>query len=441
MEFKIASPEEWLTDSGLTDQGRQARKTYSRFASYLNSLPMPDFKVSRAFHLLQSHGYDTIPEGYCLPPHTINLSLNNYCNLKCEYCDLSREKEHWEDKNTKADYSIIDPFVRHELPLETCKDIIDQVEWFKPVIRAHWMESLLYPDLLPLIEYTKSKNLPFSMITNGLLLPKFAERLAERDVDALRVSLDGPAEMHDSLCRVPGCYDLVLEGLRKFIDASHARGKHDVQVGAYFTVTDKNYHTMLEMIEDLDRRGILQDMYVGFFLLTYISKEMVEAHNREHAAVCGAMVEETSIQYADVTKVDPDKLMALKDEIKKRYVSKGARIHFRPDFNRDNLDYCLSPAAIELPNARCETHWHSLCINPDGLIKPMSQCILDPCGDVNEHSLMDIWNGEVLRDQRLKLQEYGAYHGCMRCWSIYSAIEDSQGSWRDLTKVQQRMAS
>jgi len=431
MDANIPRPEQWLTDQGLTAEGQAARRTFGRFVDYLYSLPLPDFKSTRACHLLQSHGYDTIPDGYALPPHTINLSLNNSCNLKCEYCDLNREKEHWEEKNTKADYSIIDPSVRYELPLATCKEIIDQTAWFRPIIRAHWMESLLYSELLPLIEYTKSKGLSFSMITNGLLLPKFAQRLAERDVDALRVSLDGPAETHDQLCRVQGAYEQIVKGLRMFIDASKAQGRDDVQVGAYFTVTDKNYHQMVALIEDLEARGLLDDMFIGFFTLTYISKEMMELHNREHAAVCGAEVEETSIQYVDVTKIDKKVLMAQQAEIQRRFVSRGARIHFRPNFTDDNLDFCLSPEPRTLPQVRCETHWHSLCVNPQGHIKPMSQCILEPVGNVNQHTLMDIWNGEAIREQRKKLQKYGAYHGCMRCWSIYADIETAQGSWKD----------
>ena len=429
MKSVVANPREWLTDSGLTESGKMARKTYARFVDDLYSLGLPDFKVSRALHLLQSNGYDTIPDGYALPPHTINLSLNNRCNFKCSYCDLNRETEHWDHSNTKAKYSTIDPKKTYELPLETCKEIIDQVAWFRPVIRAHWMESLLYSDLLPLIDYTKKeKKLPFSMLTNGYLLTRFAKDLVAGGVDALRISLDGPADIHDALCGVRGAYDKILEGLKALVEECKRQG-HEMQIGAYFTVTDKNYTRMVEVIEDLDRHGLLEHMFFGFYLFNYISEDMVALHNAEHAGICGVKVEETSSLYVDVTKIDPKALMAQQREIKERF--KGMRIHFRPNYTEDNLEYCLSTKAIPLDNVRCETHWHSLCINPEGFVKPMSQCILEPCGNINEHTLMDVWNGPEIRDQRLKLQQYGAYHGCMRCWSIYSNIEDAQGSWKD----------
>jgi MoaA/NifB/PqqE/SkfB family radical SAM enzyme len=426
----VAKPQDWLTDNGLTKNGEQARLSYGKFVNHLYSLGVPDFKVTRAMHLLQSNSYDTLPDGYALPPHTINFSLNNRCNLKCSYCDLNREKEHWEDKNTKASYSVIDPNRKYELPLETCKRIIDQTEWFRPVIRAHWMEPLLYSDLLPFLEYATAKKLPTSMLTNGLLLTKFAAPLAELGVGALRVSLDGPAEIHDSLCNVKGAYDKILEGLKMLVAESRSRGR-DMQIGAYFTVTDKNCDKMLEVIEDLERHGLLEHMFVGFHMFNFISKDMVTRHNLEHASICGTPVEETSSQYIDVSKIDPATLIAQRNEIEKRFVEKGRRIHFRPNFTEHNLDFCLSLKSRDLPSVRCETHWHSVCINPLGHVKPMSQCILEPCGNIEEQNFMDVWNGPALRQQRMSLQRYGAYHGCMRCWSIYSNIEDAQGSWTD----------
>ena len=54
------------------------------------------------------------------------------------------------------------------MPLDVCKRIVDEVAWFKPVIRVPWMEPLLYKDLFRAIEYIKGKDLDFSMLTNGL---------------------------------------------------------------------------------------------------------------------------------------------------------------------------------------------------------------------------------------------------------------------------------
>ena len=309
---------------------------------------------------------------------------------------------------------------------------MDQVAWFKPTIRIPWMEALLYSNLMPFIEYTKSKGLPFSMLTNGLLLPKFAERLAEAGVDALRVSLDGPARIHDTLCGVKGANKQIIKGLQMLVEERKKRGS-DMQIGCYYTVSDTNHDTMVEFLEEMEEHGLLDEMFIGFYMFNYISDDMVEAHNREHASICGATVEQTSAQFIDISKIDVKTILEQREEIERRFVPKGARIHFRPDFTQKNIDFCLASEAGAYPDSRCETHWHTLFINPDGLVKPLPQCILDHVGNINEDSFMDVWNSDTMREHRMKLQEHGAYYGCMRCWSIYSNIEDLQDSWSDTT--------
>ncbi|PKN40449.1 MAG: hypothetical protein CVU60_15785 [Deltaproteobacteria bacterium HGW-Deltaproteobacteria-18] len=435
-----ASPQDWLTDSGLTKDGLTARNSYAKFTKYINSLPIPLYRVSRALHLLQSLQYKTNAEGYSLPPHTINFCVNNRCNLRCSYCDLSHGRAEEEgSKNTKVLHNVIDPHTKFELPLDLCKRIIDESAWYHPTIRIPWMESLLYSQLIPFIEYTKTKGLPFSMLTNGLLLPKFADRLAALEVNALRVSLDGPAEVHNSLCGVNGAHAQIIKGLRMMVEQRNKRGL-DIQLGCYFTVNDKNFDSMSAFIDDMHDNGLLNEIFIGFYMFNYISKDMVKKHNAEHALSSGVTVEETSAQYVNLSKINPSVILEQKKYIEDKYISKGARINFRPNFTPENLEFCLSDASGVYPKSHCETHWHTLFINPEGFIKPLPQCILAPTGNVHKQSLLDIWNGEEMREQRAKLREYGAYYGCMRCWSIYSNIEDMQDSWIDYsnsTKIEE----
>ena len=426
--------QEWLTDKELTPEGKSARKSFGKFVDYTHNLPIPLYRASRSLHLLQSCTYETSPDGYALPPHTINFCVNNRCNLSCAYCDLSHGRKGNLDINTKVRHNVIDHKTLYELPLETCKRIIDESAWYRPTIRVPWMESLLYRDLLPLIEYTKAKGLPFSMLTNGLLLPKFAKRLCDSGVDALRVSLDGPEAVHDSLCGVKGAYKKILKGL-SIIVQEKKKYNLPIQIGCYYTVNDKNYHTMTDFLDNLEQYGLLGEMFVGFYMFNYISKKMVADHNRVHAPICGATVEETSAQYADLAAIDVEAILKQKETIDERFVSKGARIHFRPNFTETNLKFLLVDDSKIFPGSRCETHWHTLYINPKGEVKPLPQCIFDPCGNVNEQSLLDIWNGDVMRKQRMLLRDYRAFYGCMRCWSIYSNIEDMQNSWNDNTDM------
>ena len=269
----------WLTDKDLNDQGKALRRKYEGYVSYLYNAGLKPYQVARSLHQLQGIMYSTLEDGYALPPHTINLCVNNRCNMKCSYCDLNSAKRKNSANNTKSEYNIIDLKKKHELPLDVCKRIVDEVAWFRPTIRTPWMEPLLYKDLLPLIHYVKGKGLPFSTLTNGLLLPQFASALVEAKVDAIRVSLDGPAPIHEKLCGIPGAYDKILQGLTLIADARD-RGECATELGCYFTLNDTNHLHLLDFIVDLDSRGLLSKISVSFFLFNYISEEMVQLHNQ-----------------------------------------------------------------------------------------------------------------------------------------------------------------
>lgn len=426
------APQDWLCDSSLTEEGRQLRARYAQYTAFIDAISGKPYKSARAMHLLQRILYDVLPNGWATPPHTINLCVNNICNFKCAYCDLNHGRHHPDAHNTKIDYNLSNTKKRHELPLELCKRIVDETAWFHPTIRVPWTEPLLYPDLLPLIHYVKAKGLPFSMLTNGFLLPKFADQLIEADIDALRISLDGPEEVHNALCGVPNAYSRIMEGMTKLVEAKKS-GRFHAELGCYFTLNDRNCHDMSAMVEDLDRRGLLDYMSVNFFMFNFISPDMVEAHNREHAEISGCTVKETSTNLVDISRIDIDAVLAQKEKIL-NIINERERervhIHFRPDFTRENLKACFSHTASLLPNTRCDTFWHTAYINPDGALKTYPPCILPEAGNIREKNFMDVWNGETMRRQRALLREHKCFHGCSRCWSAYYSLEDEQNTWK-----------
>lgn len=402
-------------------------KRYGNFVKYLRTLPLKPYQIAHLLHLMQNVNFDLLPDGYATPPHTINLAVNNICNFKCAYCDLHHGRANKTIHNAKIDFGVIESQKRHELSLDACKRIIDEVEWFKPTIRTPWMEPLLYKDIFNLIKYTKDKNLDFSLLSNGLLLKKYAEKLCLLNVDALRVSLDGPVNVHENLCGVKGAYKLIIDGL-KHIFMRNRQGISNMELGCYFTLTDQNYDQMLPMVEDLEREGLLDGMAVGFYMFNYISRHQAEAHNKEHAEISGVRISEASTQYINLSDIAIDTVLQQKELIQKKFA--GAKIHFRPEFSRKNLVQCLQDEDLSLPESRCDVLNHTFYVNPDGFVKAFPQCILPPVGNVYENSVMDIWNGEVMRQQRILMQNHGLFHGCTRCWCAYYGLEDSQETWK-----------
>lgn len=417
-----ANPEQWLHDGSLTEGGRHARETYRKFCDYLDTLGLPSFKTARIKYFLQGNGYWTLPGGYALPPHTINVCVNNLCNLKCRYCDFGQRH----DETFYHQYNVVDRTKNIELPLEVCKGIVDQSLWFKPIIRASFREPLLYKDILPFIEYTKSKGLPFWLLTNGYNLSKFAHDLIRLGLDSIRLSLDGPEDVHNEVRGVKNAYGKMMEGVKLLIEEKKRTGA-DTQVGFYFTLNDFNYNHILETVEQLDREGILKDVFLNFQWLLYTTKQMADEHNRTDAEICGGFIQESTVQTVDIFKMDLQAMSDQAREIQARYpADKGYRIHFRPTFDLDDLKSYRETEDFPVPDPRCLVPWYNMNINPAGEVKTFHHCLLPVAGNITEQSVMDAWNGEALRSQRRLLQEHGAYRGCARCWGIYNLLEDSK---------------
>ncbi|MGK5640254.1 cytosylglucuronate decarboxylase [Streptomyces sp. URMC 126] len=76
-------------------------------------------------------------------------------------------------------------------------------------------EPLMHRDVVELVRVGAAADMRMSLITNGMLLPRMARRLADAGLAQVIVSLDGAsAATHDLYRRSPGMFDNGLEGLR-----------------------------------------------------------------------------------------------------------------------------------------------------------------------------------------------------------------------------------
>ena len=66
-------PEQWLTDAGLSPKGRQVRNDLEAFYRYLQASGLQSYQAARARYFLNRTMYGVLPDGFALPPHTINV--------------------------------------------------------------------------------------------------------------------------------------------------------------------------------------------------------------------------------------------------------------------------------------------------------------------------------------------------------------------------------
>ena len=160
-------------------------------------------------------------------PLVISWHLINRCNRRCKYCFR------WETASG-------------EMSREEVFKVIDELAGMGTrAIIFSGGEPLLRDDIGDIINYSRSKKIFTGLTSNGDLVGK---RIGEiRNLNMLKLSLDGPREIHDFL-RGEGSYDKVMEAVR-------AAKKAGISIKLNTTLTKYNIECvdfLLEKSEELD---------------------------------------------------------------------------------------------------------------------------------------------------------------------------------------------
>ncbi|OGU13415.1 MAG: putative geopeptide radical SAM maturase [Geobacteraceae bacterium GWC2_53_11] len=180
-------------------------------------------------------------------PFNAIVVLNLDCNLACPYCyeDQFRGK-HYMSEATAA--LLVETILR------------ERVEKGQPVkLTFYGGEPLLSLDLIraisvPLREaaLVKGVSFSFSLVTNGTLLNRAcAEELVALGLAGAKITLDGPAELHNvsrPFVSGNGSYEAIIRNVRDVYDIV------PLQLGGNFT--QYNYRDFPRMLDDLLERGI-----------------------------------------------------------------------------------------------------------------------------------------------------------------------------------------
>lgn len=168
------------------------------------------------------------------------LLLCNYyvtykCNAFCEFCHFA---DHDRYKNS---------------PHADINDFKSNVSQLKKLgvkfIDLTGGEPLLNKEIHLMAEFAKSLKMQTSITTNGLLYPKFAEKLAG-NVNLLHFSLDSPDEDEHNKIRKVNCYRKVFESL----DIARSLGEFP---DILFTVTDDTFKKLPQMYEIALKKDII----------------------------------------------------------------------------------------------------------------------------------------------------------------------------------------
>lgn len=160
------------------------------------------------------------------------LLLCNYyvtyrCNAYCEFCHFG-----FHENFKNSPYASLDDF----------KSNVEQLSGLGVrFIDLTGGEPLLHKEIDKMAAFAKQFGMQTSITSNGLLYPKFAEKLAG-NINLLHFSLDSPDEQEHNKIRKVDCFNSVLNSVK----IAKSLGEFP---DILFTVTNETYHKLPRMHE------------------------------------------------------------------------------------------------------------------------------------------------------------------------------------------------
>ncbi len=267
-------------------------------------------------------------------------------------------------------------------------------------------EALMHSDLFALCASLSEAGIAISLLSSGLLLARYAERIAAF-VDDVVVSLDGPREVHDAIRNVPRAFDRLAEGVRALRAASAAaspRRPGSLSISARCTVQRRNALRLRDTVAAAREVGLER---ISFLAVDVSS----EAFNRPGG---------TGATPPEALALAPEELPLLAEEID--LLERDFAAAFASGFVAESpvklrtrlLAYFTAVAGLgPFPSVACNAPWVSSVIEPDGTVRP---CFFHPpVGNVREAgSLRAVVDSPAAREFRRSL-DVATNPVCARC--------------------------
>ena len=177
--------------------------------------------------------------------------LNTDCNFSCRYCFEEGVKEGRYMKEDVIDKAI--DFIEREIEREPAKELL---------IGLYGGEPFLSPDIARRVIYkareiAERHNLKFRIgaITNGSLLTrKMAEEFSGLGLEKVRITIDGPPEIHNyfrPFKNGKGSFDAIIRNIKEILDIIR------IEIGGNYSL--ETYKRFPELLDILIDEGITPD--------------------------------------------------------------------------------------------------------------------------------------------------------------------------------------
>lgn len=372
------------------------------------SIPQPGYAWKAFKHRLLSYLTYTIHDGYSHYPETVDLFLTYRCNLRCKMCGQ------WGSSGTSREMSPEE--LKDELSLDEIDKIINDIKTFKPNVTLFGGEPLLYSNWEKVVSRIKEEGMRCNMITNGILLEKYADSIVSLGVDEIIFSLDGPREVHDKVRGAKGTFDRASKGLKLIRDIKKKSGRNKPVVNISSTIFEINYKHLDVLISIAEE---LMASAITFHHLIFLSKEMYRQHNKIFKDYYGVVCKDWKGFVRDsLPDINVDLLIRKIEEISKK--KSEVKVAFYPNLTNKEIRryYSEFDFVSSSYSKRCLSPWMVSYIFPNGAVRPCQSLNFTP-GNVKKESFRKIWNNEKYMQFRKITKKEKRYPVCTRCTELY----------------------
>lgn len=175
--------------------------------------------------------------------------VTRHCNNRCRYCIVAPEATAMSHETARAMDRYYFKYTENARP----EKIRDEFTGGEPLLNA----AIIRESAERRYHYCLGKGIDygFTFITNGTLLsPELIRPMKEIGLEGIRVSLAGPAEVHDRLRPSSDggkTYDLIVQNLLK------VSGLAPITLECQYDEGGEDYRRIPEMLEQLKKHGII----------------------------------------------------------------------------------------------------------------------------------------------------------------------------------------
>ncbi|GAB4288101.1 MAG: GeoRSP system radical SAM/SPASM protein [Myxococcota bacterium] len=265
-------------------------------------------------------------------------------------------------------------------------------------------EPLLHPDFLDIVKFARRKRFYITVTTNGsLLTEELVNSLAEVGAITLRITIQSHIpEKHDEFFKIPGLFNRILK-ISKYILETGI-----LEIGWNTNILKTNFMDTNKLMELAENLGIPLFHNNNLF------------HRRDgDSSPTSFMLNEEDWRrfYASFKSDTQDSTGDLKDE---------RRRHFSAE---------ATEKIAARKGATCNVGLFSLSVLNNGNVVPCLNWHNRVLGNINEHSIKDIWleNPFLKELQSLKGEEFAKCLNCpfkANCYKCPAANERATGDFR-----------